>query len=119
MLAESDSDLGEARAAAERAVFLAPNDPDSHIAVGIVAIADGRTVAFGCALAWQQTRSRFNVRSKVPRRMFWLATAVLVVITQIPFGPLPAVVGSTEILLRVATAFGCVAVVYAICHRRK
>ena len=104
---------------------------DAAAAAGLVvgvAVQRASTVAFGCALAfsilarlilWQQTRWRFNVRSKVPRRMLWLATAALVVITQIPFGPLPTVVSSTELLLRVATALGCVAVVYAICHRRK
>jgi Flp pilus assembly protein TadD len=42
VLAKTNSDLGEARAAADRAVSLAPLDADSHMAVGLVAARDAR-----------------------------------------------------------------------------
>jgi tetratricopeptide (TPR) repeat protein len=47
MLADSPSDLREARAAAEWAVFLAPHEASSHIAVGVVAGTD--TARWGVA----------------------------------------------------------------------
>jgi Tfp pilus assembly protein PilF len=54
-LVKSGTGLDEARAAADRAVELAPHAPESHCAVGVVAAADGRTsqavAAFGRALA--------------------------------------------------------------------
>lgn len=104
---------------------------DAVAAMGLVvgaAFQRASTVAFGCALAfsvlarlilWQQTRSRFGIRGKVPRYVWWIAAAVLIVLTQLAFGPLPAVMSSTEVVLRVSAAIGSVAVVYAIRRRRK
>jgi hypothetical protein len=43
VLAERNPDLVEARAAADRAVWLAPLDAGSHMAVGMVAAKDART----------------------------------------------------------------------------
>jgi tetratricopeptide (TPR) repeat protein len=101
-------------------------------AVGLSALAGVILWLQGRRLAGPPVRGRVAVRSLrargrsagspgtgLFRALWWLATAVLILITQIVFGPLPTVMSSTEGLLRVATAIGCVTLVYAIYRRRK
>ena len=79
-----------------------------------------RDVAFSIAARlnlWPQTWSRSTPGRKVPRSLWWVATLIMMVISQLALSPWPSVMSSTDYLLRVAAAVGSVAVVYAI-HRR-
>jgi tetratricopeptide (TPR) repeat protein len=109
---------------------------DTIAATGLVVGATSQrasSIAFFCAVAfsvlarvilWHQFRSRFGTGSKVPRALWWVATAALIVttqlvITQLTFGPHPTPMTSTEVVLRVAAVIGSVVVVYAVHRRRK